>query len=407
MEKKEHGLILSWFCRYEREINQGERSALKRIYEQDDVPVKHMVLAVADIIFDALTTPADKSHVRLVLTDGWYEIPASIDHRMERAISRRKIAIGSKLSICGAQLIGEREPQSPLGARGTALSISANRCLPATWYCKLGYQPRSIVLRSLSSVYNDGGLVRGIDIVVHRKYPMKYRETLTDGTTMIRTEREEYETRRQALLSQQQQQRESVEERNVSAYFRAIVADTQGQTKRSLLVSDANDILYRDIREGARYKVYFVMPFVTPRNPTELKTTRLTRWEPCAGNPVGYTPRKVMLCKDLIHGEMSSDIDVAVLVIRTSLRKKRNTMRKVNICVCAYIYVDASTPVRIRRSRQVVWEQRLLVCDSSRQLCYIVLMIPVRALTNVQNQVIKNGRTVCTLKNGLLKRTCG
>lgn len=108
---------------------------MKRIYEQDDIPVKHMVLAIADIIssdpmpapptgardlskfchelsswksFVFLVAhpvyPLDKSHVRLVLTDGWYEIPTCIDHRMERAIARGKIRIGSKLSICGAQV---------------------------------------------------------------------------------------------------------------------------------------------------------------------------------------------------------------------------------------------------------------------------------------------------------------
>lgn len=179
--------------------------------------------------------------------------------------------------------------------------------------------------------------MRGIDVVIHRKYPMKYRETLADGTTIIRTEREEYEARRQALLAQQQQQlqqqqqqeqqsKESSEERNVSAYFRVIVVDTQGEIRRSLLVSDANDILYRDIREGARYKVYFVAPFVSTRNALELKTTRLTRWEPCGGPPVGCHPRKATLCKDLIRGEMPNDIDVAVFVIRKSFaahRKKK------------------------------------------------------------------------------------
>lgn len=36
--------------RYEREINMGQRPVLKKILEQDDNSVKHMVLVIADII---------------------------------------------------------------------------------------------------------------------------------------------------------------------------------------------------------------------------------------------------------------------------------------------------------------------------------------------------------------------
>lgn len=40
---------LHFYLRYEREINLGQRSALKRILEQDDSPGRQMILVVASI----------------------------------------------------------------------------------------------------------------------------------------------------------------------------------------------------------------------------------------------------------------------------------------------------------------------------------------------------------------------
>lgn len=36
--------------RYEREINMGHRPVLRRILEKDDLPVKHMILVISDIV---------------------------------------------------------------------------------------------------------------------------------------------------------------------------------------------------------------------------------------------------------------------------------------------------------------------------------------------------------------------
>ncbi|RUP24650.1 BRCA2, oligonucleotide/oligosaccharide-binding, domain 1-domain-containing protein [Jimgerdemannia flammicorona] len=128
---------------YEREINHAHRSAIKRIIEQDDTPSKHMVLCVSDIIdedrktghtgkytyeivcvISVMNSNIDLSIFRgpgifpatecdassrtcpflLELTDGWYRIYASIDTALQRAVSKEKIKIGSKLAICGAQV---------------------------------------------------------------------------------------------------------------------------------------------------------------------------------------------------------------------------------------------------------------------------------------------------------------
>lgn len=114
-------MLLTIHFRYEREINLGHRSALKRILEQDDSPGRQMILVVASIIpvtnegtlilsltdvvagmLNMIITGSRK--YRLTLTDGWYQIPAIADPRMEHAISIGRLAVGYKLSICGAQV---------------------------------------------------------------------------------------------------------------------------------------------------------------------------------------------------------------------------------------------------------------------------------------------------------------
>lgn len=52
-----------------------------------------------------------KTQSVIELTDGWYRIFATVDKVLQRAVTKGKVKIGSKLSICGAQVKKwEREP---------------------------------------------------------------------------------------------------------------------------------------------------------------------------------------------------------------------------------------------------------------------------------------------------------
>ncbi|RUS19357.1 hypothetical protein BC937DRAFT_87614 [Endogone sp. FLAS-F59071] len=199
-----------WWCaskvieqlRYEREINHAHRSAIKRIVEQDDTASKHMVLCVADIldghkadikgeISNGIESDS-KTRSVLELTDGWYRIFATVDKVLQRAVVKGKIKIGSKLSICGAQLSGSTEPTPVLEiSMSKLLTISANGTKPVSWDTKLGYQKQPIVSRSLSSLCCDGGLIPFVDVVIMRKYPLAFNEILSDGSIVTRTAREE------------------------------------------------------------------------------------------------------------------------------------------------------------------------------------------------------------------------
>ncbi|KAF7721120.1 Breast cancer 2, early onset [Apophysomyces ossiformis] len=395
--------------RYEREINLGHRSVIKRIMEQDDIPSKHMVLAIADVIdqdssnnLPPASAASSGSKYRLILTDGWYQIPARVDGRMERAIRARRLKVGHKLSITGAQLLGDRTAQSPLTASSDyILSISTNGCLPAPWDVKLGYQRKKLVIRSLSSLFEDGGTVTALDVIICRKYPMLYTEVLANGITITRTAREE-ELRQQSLyttcpndnswipkftaadlddslvMSHTTGKVEADNQRSVSGHFKIRICDFSANSTRqfapvcTLLISNANQLTHNDIVEGSRYRIFFVQPYSPKlrRFPgLYLRTTRTTRWEPMqidtSLNVSAYEQRRIILCDNLSNVDRSLDIDMAVYVLYVSnaVEDKRLAGRK-------------------------LWIQTLLVTDNSKSLCQVTLRMANRPLGNVKEQVI-------------------
>jgi len=48
------------------------------------------------------------------VTDGWYGIRAALDRPLTRLLHDRKIAVGQKLFVYGAELIGSEQAVSPL-----------------------------------------------------------------------------------------------------------------------------------------------------------------------------------------------------------------------------------------------------------------------------------------------------
>ncbi|KAI8099152.1 uncharacterized protein BX664DRAFT_254336 [Halteromyces radiatus] len=332
--------------------------------EQDDGPVKQMVLMVADIV----RTGSSRDKYRLQLTDGWYQISAYVDSRMNHMIEQGKIYIGLKISITGAQLTGDRTARTPLEALSTeednmnendlhditttAISISSNSCLPCSWDTRLGYpyrRRRRQVIRRLDSIYDDGGLITMMDVVVCRKYPMMYSETLVNGLVITRNSKDEEDYRR-TLEQQQQRQRTSPslssspysdtcqDRRQVSGYFKLRLCDIDYNNNSSnniiatLLVSKATEVMHMDLMEGQCYRLYFVQPYQPKMRSFEgpyLITTRLTKWEHLSPkislsvgnkhNIIEYPLRSICPCahvKDLTK----TDVDMVVYVLRKSER---------------------------------------------------------------------------------------
>jgi breast cancer 2 susceptibility protein len=136
--------------RYEREINQAQRPAIKKLLERDEFAGRYMVLCVSAIRyrgkdgvfvpakpvrdkgagnpFPPLRPPSDPTHkdvsneganeqeadyealggncAVIEVTDGWYGVNALLDEYMTALLRRGKIFVGLKLRVFGATITG-------------------------------------------------------------------------------------------------------------------------------------------------------------------------------------------------------------------------------------------------------------------------------------------------------------
>ncbi|XP_076263137.1 uncharacterized protein LOC143198074 isoform X2 [Rhynchophorus ferrugineus] len=172
--------------RYDLEIDRARRSVLRKIYEKDDIPQKTMVLCVSKII-------KNNGNFELELTDGWYAIRTVIDKPLSKQILKKKIRLGVKLIISGAELVN-CDGCFPLEApEGAYLKIHFNSTRRALWWAKLGYQKdmRPFPI-SLSSISMEGGKIGCIHCYIFRVYPVVYMEKTNQGNVWRNKKAEEY-----------------------------------------------------------------------------------------------------------------------------------------------------------------------------------------------------------------------
>lgn len=100
--------------------------------ERDDTAAKTLVLCVCEIVSrghspkrqsrNDTRTPQraeakiESSSAVVWLTDGWYGIKAQLDEPLTAMLHTGRLAVGGKLIIYGAQLVGSQDACSPLEA---------------------------------------------------------------------------------------------------------------------------------------------------------------------------------------------------------------------------------------------------------------------------------------------------
>ncbi|KAJ8368506.1 hypothetical protein SKAU_G00085340 [Synaphobranchus kaupii] len=209
-------VLLQLKYRYDVEVDQSRRSALRKIMERDDTPAKTMMLCVCGVAStgsapagpvqpESKTSPGSGVKAGgsprgvIWVTDGWYTIKALLDAPLTAMLLKGRLAVGGKVVTHGAELVGSQDACPPLEApESLMLKISANSTRPARWDAKLGFHcdPRPFRL-PLSSLYSNGGLVGSVDIVVLRSYPTQWMEKKPGGAFVFRNKRpEEREARR-------------------------------------------------------------------------------------------------------------------------------------------------------------------------------------------------------------------
>ncbi|KAI8557146.1 hypothetical protein RHMOL_Rhmol05G0312600 [Rhododendron molle] len=173
--------------RYEREVNHGHRSAIKRILEGDQPPSSMLVLCISSIHSNcdlpAETLPLasngaeDGTATKVELTDGWYSINALLDALLLKKLATGKLFVGQKLRIWGAELSGWVGPVSPLQASSTVnLLLHINGTYRAHWADRLGLCKGGGVPLAFRCIKGMGGPVPSTLVGVTRIYPVLYRE---------------------------------------------------------------------------------------------------------------------------------------------------------------------------------------------------------------------------------------
>ncbi|KAI7741842.1 hypothetical protein M8C21_003275 [Ambrosia artemisiifolia] len=168
--------------RYEREVNNAHRSALKRILEGDAPPSSPLVLCIASVQLKCNAEPdIEPSHATesssIELTDGWYSIKALLDDLLLKQLVSGKLFVGQKLRICGAGLSGWNAPVSPLEAsRMISLCLHINGTYRAHWADRLGFCKSECAPLAFKCIKGSGGVVPSTLVGVTRIYPVLYRE---------------------------------------------------------------------------------------------------------------------------------------------------------------------------------------------------------------------------------------
>ncbi|KAK4799413.1 hypothetical protein SAY86_024778 [Trapa natans] len=188
--------------RYEREVNHGHRSAIKRILEGDASPSSMLIVCVSAICLNCdlsndgsdVASERNNSQMKLELTDGWYSMDALLDAFLSNLCRSGKIFIGQKLRICGARLCGWDAPISPLEAtKSVKLLLHANGTHRAHWDDQLGFCKGHYGPLAFRCIKSNGGPVPQTLVGVTRIYPILFKESVSGGGSIVRSERMELE----------------------------------------------------------------------------------------------------------------------------------------------------------------------------------------------------------------------
>ncbi|XP_078513280.1 breast cancer type 2 susceptibility protein isoform X2 [Lissotriton helveticus] len=235
-------VLLQLKYRYDVEVDKSQRSAVKKIMERDDTAAKTLILCFSQVISmgTSLFSPngskpnmsdGNKSLTVIEVTDGWYGIKALLDPPLSTLVNRKRLAVGSKIIVHGAELIGSDEACTPLEApESLMLKISANSTRLARWDAVLGFyqDPRPFPL-SLSSLFSDGGLVGCIDVIIERVYPLQWMEKMPNGMYVFRNDRAE---------EREAEKHSAKQQKNLEALFGKIQAEfEQSEAKAKSKIS--------------------------------------------------------------------------------------------------------------------------------------------------------------------------
>ncbi|KAK4258374.1 hypothetical protein QN277_007832 [Acacia crassicarpa] len=183
--------------RYEREVNHGHRSVIKKILEGGASYSSMMILCISaihpyqsmeiEVSSETKHWPESSAEIKVELTDGWYSITAILDAPLSKKLAAGKLFVGQKLRIWGAGLSGWTGPVSPLEVpTSVCLLLHMNGTYRAHWAEKLGLCEHAGPPIAFRCIKVNGGLIPQTLAGITRIYPLLYM--LSDGKTVLRSE---------------------------------------------------------------------------------------------------------------------------------------------------------------------------------------------------------------------------
>ncbi|KAL7040544.1 hypothetical protein ACKWTF_000438 [Chironomus riparius] len=167
-------VLLQLKYRYDREIDRHQRPAIRKITERDEVSNRRIVLKVIEVIYNM------NVGYELELSDGWYKMRTCVDSCLAEAISRKKIALNTKLLICNSELVNMfSSAYHPLELpQGVRLKIHGNSTRIVSYETKLGFCkiPHSFLI-SVDSISSDGGVIGRLKLFITHVYTIVYVES--------------------------------------------------------------------------------------------------------------------------------------------------------------------------------------------------------------------------------------
>ena len=193
--------------RYRVEIVDGKRPALRIILNRDAAASLPMILCVSEVVqADHEDKESFGVSTRLRLSDGWYEIDATLDKPLSSLVEKGVVRVGTKLLVTNASMRGADQGVDPLDPEYPSMKpfllLTANSTRLAKWDSRLGFLKVSTSsdgrkfcpVKRVSDIVLGGGGVECLRILVLRRFPLMYLEKGSIGNATL-SEAEEDERR--------------------------------------------------------------------------------------------------------------------------------------------------------------------------------------------------------------------
>ena len=160
--------------RFDKEVAQAKRSALRAILQHDASPKRLTFYCVSQVL----------SRDTVELTDGWYAVKALLDDALAYHLRVKRIKVGTKLAVCNARLEGgpvdpiqdladtfsqPGETTTTMVSPSARLRLCGNSVRRARAHVKLGFHPRLHTMNlPLDAVVANLGPVPAFDAVISR-----------------------------------------------------------------------------------------------------------------------------------------------------------------------------------------------------------------------------------------------